>query len=66
MASELKYKTIFLEAREGSHLVDLLVPGLRTVLYSLTSLEAAKDTARRGLRVLKSFIGGIKASISGH
>lgn len=56
-------KTIFVEAHEGKTLVELIVPGLRQILYSLSIIEKAKERARRGLRVLKSFINGIKLTI---
>ncbi len=65
MAEENGYLTIFLEAHEGKQLPELLLPGLRTALYRLSVTEGAKQKARRGLRVLKSFLSGIKFSMSG-
>lgn len=65
MAQENNFHSIFIEAHEGKRLVELVVPGLRTVLYKLSTLEKAKENARRGLRVLKGFLGGLKISIEG-
>jgi hypothetical protein len=57
-------KTIYIEAHEGKNLVELMVPGLRQMLFSLSFIEGAKDKARRGLRVLKSFLNGLKFSMN--
>lgn len=65
MAQENHFHSIFIEAHEGKRLVELLVPGLRTILYRLSTLEKAKESARRGLRVLKSFLSGLKIRIDG-
>ena len=65
IASELNFITIFVEAHEGKPLPELLVPGLRSALFKLSTTQSAKETARRGLRVLKSFLGGLKISVEG-
>lgn len=41
-----------------------IVPGIRQALFSLSLVENAKDKARRGLRVLKSFLNGLRISIN--
>lgn len=56
-------KTIYVEAHEGKPLVELLLPGLRQTLFSISAIENAKDKVRRGLRVMKSFLNGIRFSM---
>ncbi len=65
LASDEKFITIFIEAHEGKSLPELLIPGLRSALFKLSAVHTAKETARRGLRVLKSFLGGLKISVEG-
>ncbi len=65
LAQENHFQSIYVEAHEGKRLVELMVPGLRTVLYRLSTLEKAKENARRGLRVLKGFLNGLKISVEG-
>lgn len=57
-------KTIYAEAHEGKTLPELLVPGIRQTLFSLSLAENAKDKARRGLMVLKSFLSSLKVTIN--
>ncbi len=57
------YKAMMVEAQEGAQLAQLLLPGLRKVLLSLNVGRAIGEKARRGFRVLKSFLGGIKLSV---
>lgn len=59
------YRTAFMEAHEGKRLPDLIAPSLRTILYGLSTVEAAKELARRGLRGLKGFAAGFNVSIGG-
>ena len=56
------YKTILIEATESKHLPTLLVPHLRKVLFDLDRIKAVGDKVKRGLKVLRSFIGAIKVS----
>jgi hypothetical protein len=63
VADETKFKSAFIEAHEGKSLPELLVPSLRTILFSLSTIENAKDKARRALRAMKGFLGGLKLSI---
>jgi hypothetical protein len=60
MAEETGYKAVIIEAHEGKRMAELLVPSLRQILFTLDAFEHAKDKARRGLRVLKSFVGALK------
>jgi hypothetical protein len=65
IAEELGYIILDVEAHEGKSLPELLAPGLRKALFTLNLIENAKEKARRGLRVLKSFLGGLKVSFGG-
>ncbi|MCX6177993.1 MAG: ATP-binding protein [Chlorobiales bacterium] len=62
MALQAGYRTIFIEASEQKPLVVLLVSQLRSLLYELDRIAGAGNKVRRGLAVLKSFVGGIKVS----
>ena len=53
---------IDLEAHEGKSLPQLLVPGIRKAFFTLSYIETAKEKARRGLRILKGFLDGIKVN----
>lgn len=64
MADGLGFKTTFIEAHEGKRLAEALIPDLRSLLFSFSMIENAKEKARRGLRVLKSFIGAFKITIN--
>lgn len=63
LAEELGCKSLHIEAHDGKSLPELLVPGLRTLLLSLDTMAKATDATRRGLRVLKSFVGSVKVKI---
>jgi len=65
MADALGFLTIDVEAHEGKTLPELLVPGIRKALFALSVVENAKEKARRGLRVLKGFLAGLKVSFAG-
>ena len=60
IAEELGCKSLHIEAHDGKSLPELLVPGLRMLLLSLDTMAKATDATRRGLRVLKSFVGSVK------
>lgn len=57
------YRTILIEAHGNKSLGVLLSPHLRRLLYELDRLAGAGDKVRRGLAVLKSFIGAITVKI---
>ena len=59
-ASAFGYRTIVIEAHDGKPLGPLLAPYLRSVLYELDRTAGAGDKVKRGLRVLRSFIGALK------
>jgi AAA ATPase domain len=63
IAEELDCKSLHIEAHDGKSLPELLAPGLRTLLISLDTMARATDATRRGLRVLKSFVGSVKIKV---
>ncbi|MEG3126097.1 ATP-binding protein [Sphingomonas sp. GB1N7] len=63
MADMTGYLTIDIEAHEGKTLPQLIVPGIRKCLFALSGIENAKEKARRGLRILKGFLGGLTISV---
>ena len=58
-------QTVFVEAHDGKSLPELIIPGLRSILFSLSLKEAAKETAKKGIRALKGFLSGLNVSIGG-
>lgn len=58
------YRTLAAEAHEGKRLAALLVPGLRAALIAFSTMEAARETARRAMRVLKSFLNVVSLKTS--
>ena len=62
VAEDEGYLTLFLEAHEDKSLPEILAPRLRALLYRLDRIEGAKEKIRRGLAVLKSFIGSVKVT----
>lgn len=58
------YRTILVEAHEEKPLALLLAPYLRRLLFELDRLAGAGDKARRGLAVLKSFIGAVRVKVA--
>jgi len=61
-AEKLGYLCALIEAHEGKRLAELIVPPLRRMLLSLSITAAAGDKGRRALRVLRSFMAGLKFS----
>ena len=60
MARSDGYRTILIEAYEDKHLGPLIASHLRGLLYDLDRLAGAGDKVKRGLRVLRSFLGMLK------
>jgi len=56
-------QAVMLEAPEGRRIAELLVPPLRQLLFRLSRLEKAKDGAKRGLGVLRSFAKAFKLKV---
>ena len=63
LAEQAGYKTILLEAHDSKSLSALLAPPLRKLLLSLDRLSNVSDKTRRGLRVLKGFVNGVKLTV---
>ncbi|MDH4444717.1 MAG: ATP-binding protein [Akkermansiaceae bacterium] len=62
LAEKEGYQTLFIEAHEDKSLVAVLAPQLRSLLFRLDRMEGAKEKVRRGLAVLKGFVGSIKVT----
>jgi hypothetical protein len=62
-AESAKFRICEFEAHEGKPLPALLVPQLRRVLLELDRLESLSEQVKRALRVLKSFMNGVKTKI---
>lgn len=63
MAKADGYRTIAIEAHEDKGLGPLIAPHLRTLLYDLDRIAAAGDKVKRGLAVLRSFVGALKVTV---
>jgi len=57
------FHTVSVEAHENKTLPALLLPPLRQLLFALDRMANVSEKAKRGLRVLKSFLNGVKLSI---
>jgi len=60
MAEQDGFHICYVEAHEHKHLSELLAPPLRAVLLDLDRLGRLSAEVKRGLRVLKSFLSGLK------
>ncbi len=63
MARSTDYRAVLIEAHENKPLGPLIASQMKTVLFELDRIAGAGDKAKRGLRVLRSFIGGLKLSM---
>lgn len=57
------YRALSMEAHEDKLLGPLIAPNLRTLLYDLNRLAGAGDKVKRGLAVLRSFVGALKVTV---
>lgn len=62
LASSTGYRTVVVEAHEDKPLGPLIAPHLRSVLYNLDRVAGAGEKVKRGLRVLRSFVGALKVT----
>jgi AAA ATPase domain len=60
LATAQGYRTISIEAHENKPLGPLLAPYLRNLLFDLDRIAGAGDKVKRGLRVLRSFLGKLQ------
>ena len=63
LARQDDYRTIQIEAHEDKPLGPLIAPYLRTVFFDLNRMAGAGDKVKRGLAVLRSFIGALSVKI---
>jgi type II secretory pathway predicted ATPase ExeA len=64
LAESTGYTSVMIEATESRSLPELLVPPLRQILYQLDAMAGASNKVKRGLRVLRSFVGALKLKIA--
>jgi len=64
LAGTQDYRTISIEAHEEKPLGPLIAPHLRRLLYELDRMAGAGNKVKRGLAVLRSFIGTLKFTVS--
>jgi hypothetical protein len=64
MAAENGYGIVMIEATENRSLPALLLPPLRQVLFGFDTMADVSDKVKRGLRVLRSFVGCFRATIN--
>ena len=63
MAEEQGYQALLIEAHESKSLPLLLFPPLRQALFALDRMQNISQKVKRGLRVLRSFIGAVKVKM---
>ncbi len=63
MAKSDDFRTISIEAHEDKPLGVLIAPYLRSLLYDLNRMAGVGDKVKRGLAILRSFIGALKVTV---
>jgi hypothetical protein len=63
MAQAQGYQALLIEAHESKPLPLLLLPPLRQILFALDRMQNVSQKVKRGLRVLRSFIGAVKVKV---
>jgi hypothetical protein len=63
MAKEDGCRTIFIEAHENKALGPLIAPYLRSLLFDLDRIAGVGNKVKRGLAVLRSFIGSLQLTV---
>lgn len=63
MAKKEHYQIIEIEVHEKKSLPALLLPELRRVLFALDAEEKISNKVKRALRVLKSFVTGVRFTV---
>jgi hypothetical protein len=63
MAQAQGYQALLIEAHESKALPNLLLPSLRQTLFALDRMQNVSQKVKRGLRVLRSFIGAVKVKV---
>ena len=57
-------RALLTEAHEEKSIAELLIPPLRQALFSLDAMADASNKVKRGLRVLRSFMNGVRLKLS--
>lgn len=60
LAVDDDYGVAMIEATESRSLPELLVPAFRQILFRMDAMASVSDKVKRGLRVLRSFVGSVK------
>jgi hypothetical protein len=63
LAAEHGYEGVALESPEDRRLAEMLVPPLRSLLFKLSRVAKAKDVAKQGLAILRSFAKVFKVKV---
>jgi AAA ATPase domain len=63
MAQSQGYQALLIEAHENKTLPQLLLPPLRQTLFAMDRMQNVSQKVKRGLRVLRSFIGAVKVKV---
>jgi hypothetical protein len=63
LAQREGYNTVLFEAYENKPLASMFAPHLRRLLFDLNRKAGVGDKVRRGLAVLRSFIGAVKVTL---
>ncbi|MGH7788303.1 MAG: AAA family ATPase [Candidatus Binatia bacterium] len=63
LAQQVGYRTISIETHEDKPLGPLIAAHLRILLHDLDRVAGAGDKVKRGLPVLRSFIGGLRITV---
>jgi GTPase SAR1 family protein len=63
IAEAQEYQAVLIEAHENKSLPQLLLPPLRQTLFALDRMQNVSQKVKRGLRVLRSFIGAVKVKV---
>ena len=63
IATSLGYLKLSIEAIESKQFVDILVPGIRSLLMSLSLKDRAGESVKKAIAVFKSFVGGLKVTV---
>jgi len=63
LAESKGYKSVLVEAHEDKSVASLLIPPLRQLLFQLDRMEKVSEKVKRGFRILKSFLNGVKLKV---
>jgi AAA ATPase domain len=63
-AEAMGYATVAIEATDSRSMPELLVPPLRQIMFQLDSMSGVSNKVKRGLRVLRSFVGAVKVKVA--